>query len=64
MAEGLLFSIVTWGFASVIVMLVYVPESMTVEARNPVSVTNWARSTVTGRGRSETLPGCSTALVI
>src|SRR5882724_10575984 len=37
---------------------------MTAEESNPVSETSWARSTVTGLGSSDTLPGCSTAPVI
>ena len=37
---------------------------MTLEDKNPVSDTNCARSTVTGFGRIETLPGCNTAPVI
>jgi hypothetical protein len=37
---------------------------MTEEARKPVSVASWARSTVTGRGRMETLPGWRTAEAI
>src|SRR5450756_2059892 len=64
MAVPELLTIVTCGLATVIVMLVYVAESITADDRNPVSVTSCARSTVTGFGNSATLPGCSTALVI
>jgi len=63
-AAPVLFSIVTCGFATVIVMLVYVAEPITVEDKNAVSDTSCARSTVTGRGNSETFPGCNTAPVI
>jgi hypothetical protein len=59
-----LLTIVTSGFANVIVMLVYVLDPITVDERNEVSDTSCAKSTVTGLGRSETFPGCSTAPVI
>ena len=45
-------------------MLVYVADPITCDARNPVSVANCARSTVTGLGRIDTFPGCRTALAI